>query len=114
MLSVFYPPVFPVYIDSLDHFLNVVECMSKDEFIHWIKFMSIAMGAVVQFILINRILAHVMYGSETNLSTLKKAWKVCVPTAVWQSSMKNNNFDKLLLSWKEIDCTVDYAHAITW
>lgn len=44
--------------------------------------MSIAMGAVVQFILINRILAHVMYGSETNLSTLKKAWKVCVPTAV--------------------------------
>lgn len=44
---------FPVHIDSLDHFLNVVECVSEDEFIHRIKFMSIAMGAVVQFIRIN-------------------------------------------------------------
>lgn len=76
------PVFFPVHIDSLDHFLNVVECVSEDEFIHRIKFMSIAMGAVVQFIRINcRCVcvqcAHTKCNTETNLSTLKSVESLC-------------------------------------
>lgn len=74
------PVFFPVHIDSLDHFLNVVECVSEDEFIHRIKFMSIAMGAVVQFIRINCrcVCVHIQTRyTETNLSTLKSVESLC-------------------------------------
>lgn len=66
--------MLPFYIDSLDTiiFLNVVECVTEDEFSHWIKFMSIEMGSVVQFIrIINRIYVRKLDITETNLSTLK-------------------------------------------